>query len=174
MSNCQSDNKSDCFLFRVRKAIKEKMVSKDIQANPRQACKGTEKLNKIAFLSMIGAERYVPPKNSIISAEEIRLETLNNALKENNYDEQAAAYYLGMRLAVFKRRRNILSSIVNSTNINEEPASPTPERRFFEKLNAEWNITSFNSITREVCVEVNNGKTVSHLSSFVPKQNNPS
>lgn len=137
-----------------------------------EACTGNERLNKKAFLSMIGAKKYTAPILDFgATLEQQRLAEIQDVLDSNNGDITKAAAEMGITPSNFKRRYNMLTS--RATSINDEPASPTPERRFFENLASRWSITSFSSKDRKVCIDVDAGPTVTHLSSKIPAPNNP-
>lgn len=163
---CRQQSYQECLISKIKRSLKARKNSYDSRAT-KNKCHGTEELNKIAFLSMIGVKRYSTPKTIVVAREEERFEVLDKALKENNGDFQKAARSLEITSSVFKRRYNMLYSRVNSNAINEETASPTPERRFFENLSNPWSIKSFDPETREVCIDVNAGATITHISSTI-------
>lgn len=159
---------SECTLLKARESLKNRPEASYEQRQPRKgACTGTSRLNKKAFLSMIGAKKYTPPNTTILSLDAQRLDVLQKALEDNGSNLMLAAASLGISPSVFRKRYNMLSTVVNSTTI-KEPASPTPERRFFENIRNPWSITSFNTKTREVCVDVRSKSTTTHFSSTVP------
>ena len=132
-----------------------------------QACSGTDKLNKKAFLSMIGAKRYIQQIPVVSFSEEQKARVLE-VLKQNSGDLRRAAIILGMSVSTLKRKLDRWKTYFEP--INEEPASPTPSRRYFENLSVPWGIRNFDAQKREVCVELNApaGKVV--LSVQIPNQ----
>jgi hypothetical protein len=168
MTNCSDKTNAECILARAKDSLKNRPQSSYEQRQPRKgACIGTDKLNKKTFLSMIGAKKYTPPGTTISFLDAQRLATMQDALDENDSNIMLAAASLGISPSVFRKRYNALSSVVNSTTI-QEPASPTPERRFFENVTNPWSITSFNPKTKEVCIDVQSSSVTTHFSSKVP------
>ena len=136
----------------------------------KDACSGTEKLNKKAFVSMLGARKFIKPnfnpKNYIGEQEKKKIESL---LALNNGNKQKTAAQLGISVSSLKRK---LSSWENQVEIinDDELQSPNPSRRFFENLKTDWQITSFSYQTREVCVDLNAKPGKVRLSVIVPPQ----
>jgi hypothetical protein len=137
------------------------------QKNRNGACSGLDRLNKKAFLSMIGAEKYTPP-NGLVFRDEEKLEELKKVLEENNSNVMLAAASLGIAPSVFRKRYNALSAVVSLATSVKEPASPTPQRRFFENILKPWSITSFDPKKKEVCVDIQAGPITSHVSANIP------
>ena len=168
MQNCLTKTRSECILAKARDALKKRPeTSYDKREARKGACTGTSRLNKRAFLSMIGAKKYESPEVMVNFLDVQRLENLQRALDENDSNIMLAAASLGISPSVFRKRYNALSAVVNSATI-KEPASPTPERRFFENITNPWSITSFDTKTREVCVDIESKSTTTHFSSKVP------
>lgn len=168
MQNCSTKTQAECILARVRDSLKNRpQASYDKREMRKGACAGVGELNKRAFLSMIGTKKYESPEVMVNFLDAQRLETLQNALDENDSNIMLAAASLGISPSVFRKRYNSLSAVVNSATI-KEPASPTPERRFFENVTNPWSITSFDPKTREVCVDIESKSTTTHFSSKIP------
>lgn len=51
---------------------------------------------------------------------------------------------------------------------DDETKSPSRKRDFFESLTVPWKIVSFNSTTREVCVEIKNKSTTTNVYVVLP------
>lgn len=168
MQNCSTKTRSECILARAKDSLKNRPeTSYDKREIRRGACTGAGRLNKKAFLSMIGAKKYQSPEVMVNFLDAQRLEGLQKALDDNDSNIMLAAASLGISPSVFRKRYNALSAVVNSATI-KEPASPTPERRFFENITNPWSITSFDTKTREVCVDIDSKSTTTHFSSKVP------
>jgi len=52
---------------------------------------------------------------------------------------------------------------------DDESKSSSKQRAFFESLTSPWKIISFNSSTREVCVEIKNKSTTTNVFVIVPQ-----
>jgi hypothetical protein len=134
----------------------------------RKACSGNEKLNKKAFLSMIGVSKFIKPnfnfKNSIRNQE---INKIKKILEENNGNKQKTAAMLGISVSSLKRKLNNYENIVEIIN-EDQIQSPTPSRRYFENLKTDWEITSFDYQTREVCININAKPGIVRLSVVVP------
>lgn len=117
----------------------------------KQACSGNERLNKKAFLSMIGANKFIKPKfNNSLKNKQI--EEIKRLLQENNGDKKVTASMLGITVSSLNRKLNY--SDVEVIN-DDEVGSPNLSRRYFENLKIDWKISSFDSQTKQVCIELN-------------------
>ena len=134
----------------------------------RNACSGNEKLNKKAFLSMIGAKKFIKPnfnnKNSIKNKE---IEKIKKLLADNNNNKQITAAMLGISVSSLKRKLNNFENTIEVIN-DDQIKSPTPQRRYFENLKTDWEITNFDYQTREVCININAKAGTVKLSVVVP------
>lgn len=157
-------------LEKFRQSLKNRPASSYGAREPRkgQSCNGTMRLNKSSFLSSIGAKIYSGANFKVVSIAEQKLNELLTVLEENEMDWGRAAASLGISPSVLRKRYNSVLSVVESATINDEPASPTPERRYFENLSRPWVITSFDPDSREVCIEVEGDSIVAHISSILP------
>lgn len=166
MNECPLKNYAKCTAYAMRKALASRATPrpKDLVG----ACKGIQRLNKKAFLSMVGANKYTPPVGSVVSADLLKLEEIRQTLSENGGDFVAAARSLGTVPSRLKMKYNLLLSREIATTVEGDPYSSTPERRFYEKLTRPWSITSFDPRKGEVCVEIDAGPSIAHLSSTVP------
>lgn len=171
MDNCPEQNKKECIMARFRNSLNARPAASYDARQPRksQACEGLERLNKISFLASIGSKRYIGPDFKVVSLAEQKLNELIEILEENGMDWNKSAASLGISPSVLRKRYNSLLSVVESSTIsNEERASPTPERRYFEKLSTPWSITSFDPASREVCIEIEGDSIIAHISSRLP------
>jgi hypothetical protein len=136
----------------------------------KNACSGTEKLNKKAFVSMLGAKKFIKPnfspKSSFVEQEKQRVKKL---LSDNNNNKQKTAAQLGISVSSLKRKLEGWDNQVEVIN-DDQLASPNPARRYFENLTTDWRITSFSYETREVCVDLNSKSGTVRLSVIVPPQ----
>lgn len=172
MPECPTRNYAECTAQAVRRAL----ATRGASPRPKEyagACKGTQRLNKIAFLSMIGAKKYTPPKGSTASAALMRLEELREKISESEGDMAAAARSLGITPSRLKARYNYLLSQESMTTVEGDEYSAYPERKFYESLSRPWSITAFDPVAGEVCVDIEAGSTVTHLSSTVATRRNP-
>lgn len=170
MVDCSGKSVEECKLARFRQSVALRggtSYEKRQKNRTSGACLGTERLAKRSFLSMIGAKRYTDPYSNAVSLAERRLTELEDALNSKGSVASAAAS-LGISPSTFRRRSNMLSAVVSSGLIRDEPASPTPERRFYEGLLTPWSITNFDAQTREVCVDIHARPGIAHLSSTIP------
>lgn len=134
----------------------------------RKACSGNEQLNKKAFLSMIGASKFVKPnfnyKNSFKNQE---IKKIKKLLLDNEGNKQKTAAMLGISVSSLKRKLNNYENTVEIIN-DDQIQSPNLSRRYFENLKEDWEIVSFNYQTREVCVDINSKSGTVKLSVIVP------
>lgn len=166
MTDCPKKNYAECTAYAVRKAL----ASRGLTSRPKEfvgACKGTQRLNKIAFLAMIGAERYTPPVGSVAYESLVRLAELRESLAENDGDPVATARSLGMQPSRFRAQYNYLLTQESATTVRSDEYSSYPERKFYEKLDRPWSITAFDPRNGEVCVDIKTGPSTIHLSSTV-------
>jgi len=121
----------------------------------RQACQGDLNLNKKAFLSMLGASKFIKPNfNPLNTYKNQEIARIKKLLADNNGNKQKTAAMLGISIASLKRKLNTTDSTVEFIS-DDQLASPNASRRYFENLKTDWQIVSFNSKTREVCVDLN-------------------
>lgn len=134
----------------------------------KNACSGNEKLNKKAFLSMIGASKFVKPNfNPKSSFKNQEIEKIKKLLSDNNGNERKTAAILGISISSLKRKLNNFENTVEIIN-EDQIQSPTPSRRYFENLKEDWQITNFDYQTREVCVDIKGKAGTVKLSIVVP------
>lgn len=166
MTECPLKNYAECTAYAMRKALASRATPrpKDLVG----ACKGTQRLNKKAFLSMVGAKKYTPRVDSVASVALLKLEEIRQTLSENGGDFAASARSLGTTPSRLRMKYNFLLSQESATTVDGDPYSPTPERRFYEKLARPWSIVSFDPRKGEVCVEIDAGPSIAHLASTVP------
>lgn len=173
MAECTYSANSDCTLSRANKLARERgrtSYEARLSRVSSDACTGTQRLDKTAFLSMIGARKDYRATGFVVSNAEARLQEMKKALADSDNDIDAAASKLETTPSRFRARLNALSSVVESSIIRDQPASPTPQRRYFEGLSTPWSIVAFDSTTREVCVDLKAKSGTSHLSVTVPPQ----
>jgi hypothetical protein len=134
----------------------------------RGACKGTDRLNKKALLSMIGPPRYTRPKNfSPFSGVQYQKKASTaEVLEQFDGNYKAAAASLGISMASLLRRLDADPG----TAAQDEPRSVGSTRRYLEGLEVPWRITSFDASKREVCIDIQSGSGTVHLGVVVPSQ----
>lgn len=134
----------------------------------QNACSGNEKLNKKAFLSMIGASKFIKPNfNANNSLKNQEINKIKKLLSDNDGNKQKTAAMLGISVSSLKRKLNNFENTVETIS-EDQIQSPTPSRRYFENLKEDWEITSFNYQTREVCVDVKGRSGTVKLSIIAP------
>lgn len=126
------------------------------------ACQGNQKLNKKAFISMLGSSSHsrLPV---VASNADLEIARVMKAIEDQGGDRRRAASTLGISIHTLKRK---LSPPAPSAASYDEKGSPNLTRRYFENLESPWKITSFNTSNGEVCVEINSASTV-HVSAKV-------
>ena len=136
------------------------------QERNKGACQGNQKLNKKAFLSMLGPSSYSRPP---VAASNAYLEAarITKAVEDQGGNQRRAANILGISIQTLERK---LSPLAPSAASYDEIGSPYLTRRYFEKLTAPWKITSFNTSNGEVCAEIASKSTVVHVSAKVFKK----
>jgi hypothetical protein len=145
----------NCILNKVAQVINVKGSSRDYtKSNNNNACSGTESLNKKAFLSFLGSERFKNNDSNFVSLDELQKQKTYEILNQYDNDLKLTARYLNMSLSTLRTKLNKWKSQDESNLIKDEPASPNPSRRFFENIGNTWNIVSFSSRLREVCIEI--------------------
>lgn len=131
--------------------------------NYNQKCLGSEKLNKQAFLSMIGIERFRKTNFTYSSLEQYK----NNIQNKINYFQEntrTAGNYFGSTPTRIERKLKTTYPISES-----EEYSPSLTKKYLEK-NKNWTIRNFNSFNKEVCVEMKNKSTKIVFSVSIPSQ----
>jgi hypothetical protein len=131
----------------------------------RGACKGNQKLNKKAFISMLGSSSYSRPPVAASNAD-LEAARITKAVEEQGGSQRKAANALGIGIQTLKSK---LSPPAPSAASYDEKGSPNLTRRYFENLTAPWKITSFNTSNGEVCAEIASKSTVVHVSAKVSK-----
>lgn len=130
----------------------------------KNACQGDLKLNKKAFISMLGATKFVKPNfNPLNTLKNQEITKIKKLLEENNGNKQKTAALLGISISSLKRKLDQSSVIIENIN-DDQLASPNSSRRYFENLKTDWQITSFNSQNKEVCIDLNNRSTTVRVS----------
>ncbi|NBT58147.1 hypothetical protein EBT16_05120 [bacterium] len=129
----------------------------------RGACQGNQKLNKKAFISMLGSPSFSRPSVAASNAE-LEAARVAKVLEEQGGDQRKAAAALGITIQTLKRK---LSPPEPSKTPYDEEGSPNLTRRYFEKLKSPWKITSFNTSNGEVCAEITSPSAVVHVSATV-------
>jgi DNA-binding protein Fis len=135
------------------------------QERNKGACQGNQKLNKNAFISMLGSSSYSRPPVAASNAD-LEAARITKAVEEQGGDQRRAANALGISIHTLKRK---LSPPAPSAASYDEKGSPNLTRRYFENLTAPWKITSFNTSNGEVCAEIASKSTVVHVSAKVSK-----
>lgn len=134
----------------------------------KNACDGTSRLSKSAFLSFLGSNKYKRTLgNPVDSLDEIEKINIKDELNSNNGNLKITAAKLGMSISTLKRKLNKWENQIN-TAASDELQSPSPSRRYFENLKSPWQIVSFNLNTREVCVEIQSPSGIVNVSVFIP------
>lgn len=163
-NKCDQQNYQECFLNKVNKVLNFKPKStKQIIKN---ACNGTDKLNKMAFLSMIGAKKF-QKTNQIVSFDEVQKQSVLDILNQNNGNVKLTAKHFNWPISTLKIKLNKWS-IQNQTINEDEVASPDVSRRFFENIKNPWDIISFNTKSRNACVEIKTKSGNYLLSQTIP------
>lgn len=135
------------------------------QERNKGACQGNQKLNKKAFISMLGSSSYSRPQVAASNAD-LEAARITKAVEDQGGDHRRAAYALGISIHTLVRK---LSPPAPSATSYDEKGSPNLTRRYFENLTAPWKITSFNTSNGEVCAEIASKSTVVHVSAKVFK-----
>lgn len=136
------------------------------QERNKGACQGNQKLNKKAFISMLGSSSFSRP---LVAASNADLEAarITKAVEDQGGNQRRAANILGISIQTLERK---LSPPAPSAASYDEIGSPNLTRRYFENLTAPWKITSFNTSNGEVCAEIASKSTVVHVSAKVFKK----
>jgi hypothetical protein len=164
-AECDGMTAKECILAKT-KIVAEARDQSYIDKN-RGACQGNQKLNKKAFVSMLGAPSF--PKKATTSNAELEAARALEALDDNGGDFRRTASSLGITVQSLKRKLNPAQPAADPY---DETGSPNGKRRYFEKLTAPWRITSFNTSNGEVCVDVTSKSNVAHLSANVQASKN--
>lgn len=135
------------------------------QERNKGACQGNQKLNKKAFISMLGSSSYSRPPVAASNAD-LEAARITKAVEDQGGDQRKTANALGISIHTLKRK---LSTPAPSAASYDEKGSPNLTRRYFENLTAPWKITSFNTSNGEVCAEIASKSTVVHVSAKVSK-----
>lgn len=127
------------------------------------ACQGNQRLNKKAFISMLGSPSFSRPAVAASNAD-LGAARVMKVIEEQGGDERKAAAILGITFQTLKRK---ISPPKAAAATYDEQGSPNLTRRYFENLTSPWRITSFNSSNGEVCVEITSPYKVVHTSATV-------
>lgn len=134
----------------------------------KNACNGTLRLSKSAFLSFLGSKKYTrTPGNPADSLDEMEKIKIQDELALNNGNLKLTAAKLRMSLSTLRRKLERWANQVN-TAASDELQSPSPSRRYFENLKSPWEIVSFNPSTREVCINIRSRSGDRTLSVIIP------
>jgi hypothetical protein len=126
----------------------------------KEPCTSNDSLNKKAFLSMLGAKKFIKPNiNNLTYLKNQEIKNIKKLLEDNQGNKQVTASLLGITVSSLKRKLNTPNSIVETIS-DDQLASPNPARRYFENLKIDWKITSFDYNTREVCINLKESKCV--------------
>jgi len=159
----QKKTLTECFLSRIQKIKSTKQTSYENRS--RNACQGTQKLNKNAFLSMIGSKKTtrITVPTTLKEEEVAKIQSILNA---NNGNIQRAAALLGISPSTLKMKIGDVSQ-EQTRRSDDELNSPNPSRKFFENLDASWSIKAFDPRKGEICVDVSSPSTTIHIASTV-------
>lgn len=127
------------------------------------ACKGHNKLNKKAFLEFLGRSKYQNSSAIVTLQERVKINT-QIALEKNNGNLFKTASQLKISVSSLQRKLNYQESALSPSF--EANFSSSPARKFFEKIQNTWNIISFDTATKEVCVEIK-GPVKTYVSSSI-------
>lgn len=128
------------------------------------ACQGFNKLNKKAFLEMLGRKKYQNSSAIVPLQEKIKINT-QVALEQNNGNLFKTASQLKISVSSLQRKLNYQESAPKPSFDAEY--SPNSKRKFFEKIQKPWNIISFDIKNKEVCVEIR-GPVNTYVSASIP------
>lgn len=151
----------ECVLERSMLSLRGRESS--YQERNKGACQGNHKLNKKAFISMLGSSSYARPSVAATNAD-LEAARVMKAIEDQGGDQRKAAAALGISIHTLKRK---LSPPAPSAASYDEKGSPNLTRRYFENLSSPWKITSFNTSNGEVCAEIKSASTVVHVSAKV-------
>lgn len=90
------------------------------------ACSGTEELNKQAFLSMLGVEKF-KSQNNVVSFDELQKQKFYEILSKNNGNLKLTAKYFKISLSTLKMKLNKWQSQYQSDEFEKQ--------KFYEILN---------------------------------------
>lgn len=176
MEDCQKRPTAECKMMLFSRSLAKRSPPKPedqfVKSRPT-ACSGGDRLNKKAFLSTIGVERYTETDQSLVSLAEQRLDEIRTVLAENDQDTSAAARILKTTPSSLRSKINALSSVVSSSFMKNEATSPSPARRYFEKLRTPWSINSYDPSKLEVCIDIKSPVGSVRLSVSIPEVKNP-
>lgn len=154
--------------YRPKKDCEDKHVAQPyFQKLEKNACSGVEKLNKKAFLSMLGSKKF-EKTNFMVSFDEIQQQEVNNALALFEGNKKKAAAYLQISKSSLDNKLKKYDMQSDLVPNSDETTSPNQSRKFFENIENPWKINSFSSRTKQVCVEINNPSTITLISQIIP------
>lgn len=128
------------------------------------ACQGHNKLNKKAFLEMLGRAKYQNSSAIVPLQEKIKINA-QVALEQNNGNLFKTASQMKISVSSLQRRLNYQEPVQKPSFDANYSANPT--RKFFEKIQKPWNIISFDIPTKEVCIEIT-GPVNTYVSASIP------
>ena len=133
----------------------------------KDACSGTSRMTKSALLAMMGYSKFTQSAFNDPTQTDKKMDAITRVLSENGGDYNKTAVVLGIKASSLKRW---VKSWDQTSPSNNESESPSPTRRFYEKIQNPWSIKSFDPIKREVCIDIKARSGTNHLSYTIPEQ----
>lgn len=129
----------------------------------RQACSGTSRLSRPAFLEMVSTNKYEKFSLYETSITELEKQKTLELLEENNGNINKTASILGISASSLKRKISAWHTPI--VEPNKESTNPT--RNFYEKIPNPWGITSFDIDKKEVCIAIKTPHGINNLAHKV-------
>jgi transposase-like protein len=133
----------------------------------KRACSGTSRLSKNALLSIVGDAPFSPAPMTEPYFSEREKDRIMSVVEENGGNINKASVILGISATSLKRRMDAWGSNAPPAQAEE---STNPTRRFFERSKNAWSVRSFDSSSREVCIELKNPYMTTNFGYTIPSQ----
>lgn len=113
---------------------------------------------------MMGDGAFVPPPLTSPSVSDEKKQKILEVLEDNGGDLNRTSVVLGVSASSLRRRLRQWAE-PSAPPFRE---SPSPTRRFYERIKNPWKVTSFDTDKREACSEISTPSGKTHLSFTVP------
>lgn len=130
------------------------------------ACSGTGRITKGSLLSMMGYGPYTQPSLYNQTLSEQKRDRILAVIDACGGNLNRAAAILGIKASSLRRMTKEWESAKTPTTT--ETTNPT--RRFYERINNPWRVSSFDPDTRQVCIEIDTPSSKSLLNYTIPEQ----
>jgi hypothetical protein len=131
----------------------------------KNACSGKGRITKGALLQMMGDKASNATFLYGQSLAEEKKDKILKVIEENGGKLNRAAVILGIRASSLQRW---VKQWASETPKIPQDSPTTSTRSFYEGIRNPWSITSFDTATRDVCIEIKTPSSTNLLSFTIP------